>query len=302
MTNNERQKPYNPETSVFIGKLPKSMKENEIREKFITCGRISRMMMQYYPNGQSKGCCFIEFEDKKGAERACSRDGSIIDKQYIRVNMAEKKPKKVNYKHLPKVTQKKMNNSYCIFVGKVSAITTESTLVKIFAKCGKVLRVTIPIWRNTNKRRGFAIVEFASLASVEKALELANTTVDGKQITVMKLDDVLNKEKHPKTKKEKKDKSSMKKKLTEETKEEKEQGEEEIKEEEITKEERDIRGDGPTIKMEEDDSSEDFSSKDIQKEIKKEIKQKRQEELNEKRADEDDIFEQELLKMETTDN
>ncbi|GAB1220096.1 hypothetical protein ENUP19_0047G0155 [Entamoeba nuttalli] len=296
MTNNERQKPYNPETSVFIGKLPKSMKENEIREKFITCGRISRMMMQYYPNGQSKGCCFIEFEDKKGAERACSRDGSIIDKQYIRVNMAEKKPMKLNYKHLPKTTQKKMNNSYCIFVGKVSSITTESTLVKIFAKCGKVLRVTIPIWRNTNKRRGFAVVEFASLASVEKALELANTTVDGKQITVMRLDDVLNKEKQPKTKKEKKDKSSTKKQLTEETKEEKEQGEE------MQKEEGDINCDSPTTKMEEDDSSEDFSSKDIQKEIKKEIKQKRQEELKEKHTDEDDIFEQELLKMESTDN
>ncbi|EKE40785.1 RNA recognition motif domain containing protein [Entamoeba nuttalli P19] len=189
-----------------------------------------------------------------------------------------------------------MNNSYCIFVGKVSSITTESTLVKIFAKCGKVLRVTIPIWRNTNKRRGFAVVEFASLASVEKALELANTTVDGKQITVMRLDDVLNKEKQPKTKKEKKDKSSTKKQLTEETKEEKEQGEE------MQKEEGDINCDSPTTKMEEDDSSEDFSSKDIQKEIKKEIKQKRQEELKEKHTDEDDIFEQELLKMESTDN
>lgn len=89
-----REKPYNPETSVFIGKLPKSMSEDAIRESFSACGTISRMMMQYYPNGQSKGCCFIEYEDGRSAQKACTRDGMVIGKQYIRVNMAEKKPQK----------------------------------------------------------------------------------------------------------------------------------------------------------------------------------------------------------------
>ena len=38
----------------------------------------------------------IAFEDEKGAERACQRDGSLLNKQYIRVNMAERKPKKTH--------------------------------------------------------------------------------------------------------------------------------------------------------------------------------------------------------------
>ena len=278
-----KEQAYNNQTTVFVGHLPKSMTENEIREKFVTCGKISRLMMQYYEDKKSKGSCFIEFEDEKGAERACQRDGSLLNKQYIRVNMAERKPKKTHYTHMSRQTQKKMNNAYCAFVGKVSNITTESSLVKVFSKCGKVMRVNIPTWRK-NKRRGFAIVEFAAIASVDKAVELNGITLDGKQLMVMRLEDVM---KNQEEKRQQQKENTQKKQMQQKQKNEKKQ-QKGIQEEYVDK---DFDKDFSNDEMEEENQQQ---NNELMKEMQKMEKKKQQE-------DEVDLLEEELLKVENND-
>ena len=95
--NSEKHGGFDENTSVFVGRLPKRMTEEQIKDTFLSCGPISRIIVQYYDNGQSKGSCFIEFEDENGAKRACTRDGSMIQSNYIRVNMAASKPQKGLY-------------------------------------------------------------------------------------------------------------------------------------------------------------------------------------------------------------
>ncbi|KAL7719766.1 RNA recognition motif domain containing protein [Entamoeba marina] len=104
----QKEKPFDSNTSVFVGRLPKVMDEQQVKDSFVSCGPIQRILMQKYPDGKSKGSCFIEFESNAAATKACARDGSVIHSQHIHVNMAEKKPKKNKYKHLPTNQQKKI--------------------------------------------------------------------------------------------------------------------------------------------------------------------------------------------------
>lgn len=112
--------------------------------------------------------------------------------------MTFEKPTNVvaSYKHVSKTDQKKFNNAYCTYVGKLSPAVSETTLVKMFSKYGKVLRVNIPQWvsKGRTRSRGFAVVEYAAIASVDKSLILDGTTLEGKQIIVKRLTDVVDKE------------------------------------------------------------------------------------------------------------
>lgn len=101
-----------------------------------------------------------------------------------------------SYKHVSKNDQKKFNNAYCTYVGKLSPAVSETTLVKMFSKYGKVLRVNVPQWvsKGRTRSRGFAVIEYAATASVDKSLILDGTTLEGKQIIVKRLTDVVNKE------------------------------------------------------------------------------------------------------------
>lgn len=53
-----------------------------------------------------------------------------------------------------------------------------------FEECGEVVSARVQMDRNTGKSRGFAYVEFADPASVEKALELSGKEIDGRPINV----------------------------------------------------------------------------------------------------------------------
>ena len=35
----QKEQAYNNQTTVFVGHLPKTMTEKEVREKFVTCGK-----------------------------------------------------------------------------------------------------------------------------------------------------------------------------------------------------------------------------------------------------------------------
>jgi nucleolin len=53
-----------------------------------------------------------------------------------------------------------------------------------FEECGEVVAARVQMDRNTGRSRGFAYVEFAEPASVEKALKLSGKEIDGRPINV----------------------------------------------------------------------------------------------------------------------
>ncbi|KPQ37296.1 MAG: RNA-binding proteins (RRM domain) [Phormidesmis priestleyi Ana] len=58
-----------------------------------------------------------------------------------------------------------------IYVGNLSYSAKEEELEGVFAKHGKVKRITLPTDRETGRPRGFAFIEMESEADEDKAIE-----------------------------------------------------------------------------------------------------------------------------------
>lgn len=65
-----------------------------------------------------------------------------------------------------------------LFVANLNPRTTRSELASFLSAAGRVMSVTIPTDRVTNRPRGFAFVEFSDRATAEAALDLC----DGREL------------------------------------------------------------------------------------------------------------------------
>ncbi|KAH9956803.1 hypothetical protein BC827DRAFT_1229353 [Russula dissimulans] len=74
--------------------------------------------------------------------------------------------------------------SLTVFVGRLSWNVDNDWLKSEFEECGEVVAARVQMDRNTGRSRGFAYVEFADPASVEKALQLSGKEIDGRPINV----------------------------------------------------------------------------------------------------------------------
>ena len=76
------------------------------------------------------------------------------------------------------------SSSTTVFVGRLSWNVDNDWLKSEFEECGEVIGARVQMDRNTGKSRGFAYVEFADPASVEKALQFSGKEIDGRPINV----------------------------------------------------------------------------------------------------------------------
>ncbi|MBX9669179.1 MAG: RNA-binding protein [Candidatus Obscuribacterales bacterium] len=72
-----------------------------------------------------------------------------------------------------------------LFVGNLPFSTSEEDLQKLFEQSGSVSSVSMPLDRETGRKRGFAFVEMETQAQAEQAVKALNgMTIDGRQIAV----------------------------------------------------------------------------------------------------------------------
>jgi cold-inducible RNA-binding protein len=72
-----------------------------------------------------------------------------------------------------------------LYVGNLSFNTMEDDIRTMFSKCGTVTNCDLITDKFTGKSRGFAFVEMASQADVDKAVaELNGKELDGRALTV----------------------------------------------------------------------------------------------------------------------
>lgn len=71
-----------------------------------------------------------------------------------------------------------------IYVGQVDYNATPEDLVKHFAPCGKLQRVTINCDKFSGRPKGFAYIEFETEAGVQNALKLDGSTCMNRQLKV----------------------------------------------------------------------------------------------------------------------
>jgi RNA recognition motif-containing protein len=86
--------------NIYIGQLPYTMTEDEVREMFSEYGEIAslNLIMDRY-SGQSKGFGFIDMPNNSEADKAIKAlNKSMLNGREIKVNQAEERRKKSKFR------------------------------------------------------------------------------------------------------------------------------------------------------------------------------------------------------------
>jgi len=75
-------------TTLFVGNLPYDFRERDVGEIFDRCGRIRNIKVgMNHRTGESKGYCFVDFENRRDAEDAYDRyQGYDIEGRRLRID------------------------------------------------------------------------------------------------------------------------------------------------------------------------------------------------------------------------
>lgn len=77
---------------VYVGNLPFSASEDEIKQHFSQCGEIVEFnLIVDKETGRKKGFGFITYVDQQSAEKAIKMNGSAYEGRNIKVNLAQDK-------------------------------------------------------------------------------------------------------------------------------------------------------------------------------------------------------------------
>jgi RNA recognition motif-containing protein len=83
------------QNKLYVGNLPFSADEAQLRELFSAYGEISELaMITDRDTGRSKGFAFITFATQQAAEKALELDGKDLGGRNMRVNIAQEREKK----------------------------------------------------------------------------------------------------------------------------------------------------------------------------------------------------------------
>merc|ERR1719282_922375 len=178
-TDNGDAKKTRQVTTMFVGNLPWSASEDEIRE-FLGDLNISDLrMMTDRQTGNFKGFCYVDFADEESAEKAFALAGSDFNGREI----------KVDYTQAAATNNNAYNNaqgekSLTCFVGNLSYDTDEDSLRNFFGEAGSIASVRMITDRDTGAPKGFCYVEFEDQESADTALTYHGNELDGRNIRV----------------------------------------------------------------------------------------------------------------------
>lgn len=177
------------ELTAFVGGLPWSYTEENLREDYKECGEIESIRIPLNEEGKSKGIAFITFITKEGLDACMKYDGTDCGGRTLRINPAGGGPKGGNAKGGKKGKGKgkgpgeKPEGCKSVRVYGLGADTWDDAVRAHFEKCGEIERVKVP-YDDNEASRLFAFVDFVDESSVEAAGKLHDSELDGMKIRV----------------------------------------------------------------------------------------------------------------------
>jgi len=144
---------------MFVGQIPRSMDENDLRKMFEDYGSVYQInVLRDKLSGQSKGCCFVTFYKRKDALQAQNDMHNI---------------KTLGGMHHPiqmKPADSENRNERKLFVGMLSKKVTESEVRMLFNPYGTIEECTV-LRDNNTVSRGCAFVTYTSRQSAVTAIK-----------------------------------------------------------------------------------------------------------------------------------
>lgn len=155
----EQEQPDPDNIKMFVGQVPKSMDENDLKRMFEEYGRVHSInVLRDKNSGVSKGCCFVTFFTRKAALQA--QDALHNVKTLVGM-------------HHPiqmKPADSENRNERKLFVGMLSKKLCENDVRAMFNAYGTIEECSV-LRDNAGQSKGCAFVTFASKQSALSAIK-----------------------------------------------------------------------------------------------------------------------------------
>lgn len=155
------------ERTVFVDGVPYIWTVEKVREHFESCGNIVEVRAPtWQDSGRLRGFAHITFETEKGRNKALKMDGTTVGTKgrYLKIDAAQV-PKAASETS----SSRDVSGFRRLFVKNLPYDATETELNKLFGDFGKIEDVRIAT--SFGRSKGFAYVEFAKSAFLQKAVE-----------------------------------------------------------------------------------------------------------------------------------
>merc|ERR1712147_46608 len=159
---------------LFVGGLSWNSNEESIKAYFEKFGPVQEVALKKNREDPTKhrGFCFVKFTTQESADDVLSQQ----EPHYI-------DGMKVDAKSVCPPGVKPETRTKKLFVGGLQQQLTEEVLTEYFSKFGRITsKIEFPLDRNTQKRRGFCFIEFASESVVDRIVNTQYHQIAGAQV------------------------------------------------------------------------------------------------------------------------
>merc|ERR1712168_1219782 len=146
---------------MFVGQIPRSMDENDLRKLFEEFGPIYQLnVLRDKDTGQSKGCCFVTFYARKAALEAQNALHNIKTMSGMQHPIQMK----------PADSEKRNVEDRKLFIGMLSKKCTENDVRMMYAPFGQIEECTV-LREQNGQSKGCAFVTYASRQCAQNAIK-----------------------------------------------------------------------------------------------------------------------------------
>ncbi|KAK2633750.1 hypothetical protein Ddye_028542 [Dipteronia dyeriana] len=168
-------------TKAYVGGIPYSSTENDIKRNFESCGTIDEIDCMTFPDsGRFRGIAIITFRTEGAAKRALALDGSEMDGLLLKIQPYKSTTRVVKTRDFAPGIVEGYNR---IYIGNLSWDVTEEDLRKLFSDC-KIDSIRFGMNKETGEFRGYAHVDFSNSLSLTMALKLDQEIVCGRPVKI----------------------------------------------------------------------------------------------------------------------
>ncbi|XP_062540173.1 RNA-binding protein squid-like [Armigeres subalbatus] len=156
----------NDDRKLFIGGISAETTDQDLRNHFVQYGEIESVTLKTdSQTGRSRGFAFLVFDSADSVGRVVAAGEHIINGKQVDAKKSQSKQGK-------------------IFVGGLSAETSDEEVKEFFGQFGTVVAVERPFDKMKNQKKAFCFVSYDSEAVVRELLKTPKQMLGGREVDV----------------------------------------------------------------------------------------------------------------------